>query len=182
MIEEILRDLYLSDPKWQIILLRYFNPVVAHPSGLIGEAPNGLPNNLMPYITQTAVGKLSCLGVFGDDYDTPDGTGVRDYIHVVDLAEGHLKALEKISQIDEVLAVNLGTGKGYSVLDMVKAFEKASGREIPYCIAPRRPGDIAACYADPSYAKRVLGWEATRGIDVMCADAWRWQERNPEGF
>jgi len=182
VIEEILRDLYRADPRWAIAILRYFNPVGAHPSGRIGEDPRGIPNNLMPYITQTAVGKLSCLGVFGDDYDTPDGTGVRDYIHVVDLAKGHLKALEKISQIDEVLAVNLGTGRGYSVLDMVKAFEKASGREIPYCIAPRRPGDIAACYADPSYAKKVLGWEASRGIDVMCADAWRWQERNPEGF
>ncbi len=182
MIEEILRDLYASDPAWQIILLRYFNPVGAHPSGLIGEDPNGTPNNLMPYIAQTAVGKLSCLGVFGDDYETPDGTGVRDYIHVVDLAQGHLKALAKISQIDEVLAVNLGTGRGYSVLEMVKAFERASGREVPYCIAPRRPGDIAACYADPSYAREVLGWEASRGIDEMCADAWRWQEKNPEGF
>jgi len=182
MIEEILRDLYISDNAWQIVLLRYFNPVGAHPSGLIGEDPNGIPNNLMPYITQTAVGKLSCLGVFGDDYDTPDGTGVRDYIHVLDLANGHLKALEKISHIDEVLAVNLGTGKGYSVLDMVKAFERASGREVPYCIAPRRAGDIASCYADPSYAKEVLGWEASKGIDEMCTDAWRWQEKNPEGF
>ncbi len=182
MIEEILRDLYAADHTWKIILLRYFNPIGAHPSGLIGEDPNGIPNNLMPYITQTAVGKLSCLAVFGDDYDTIDGTGVRDYIHVVDLAEGHLKALEKISSIHEVLAVNLGTGTGYSVLEMVAAFEKASGKEVPYCIAPRRAGDIASCYADPRYAREVLGWRATKGIHEMCADAWRWQEKNPEGF
>jgi UDP-glucose 4-epimerase len=182
MIEEILRDLYTADHAWKIILLRYFNPIGAHPSGLIGEDPNGIPNNLMPYITQTAVGKLSCLAVFGDDYDTIDGTGVRDYIHVVDLAEGHLKALEKISSIHEVLAVNLGTGTGYSVLEMVAAFEKASGKEVPYCIAPRRAGDIASCYADPRYAREVLGWRATKGIHEMCADAWRWQEKNPEGF
>ncbi len=182
MIEEILRDLYVSDNTWKIILLRYFNPVGAHPSGLIGEDPDGIPNNLMPYITQTAVGQLSCLSVFGDDYDTPDGTGVRDYIHVVDLAEGHIKALEKIDQIDDVLAVNLGTGQGYSVLEMVRAFEKASGKEVPYCIAPRRPGDIASCYADPSLAKKVLGWEAKYGIEKMCEDAWRWQEKNPTGF
>ena len=182
MIEEILRDLYVSDRSWQIILLRYFNPVGAHPSGLIGEDPSGIPNNLMPYITQTAVGQLSCLSVFGNDYDTPDGTGVRDYIHVVDLAEGHLKALEKLGSLDEVLAVNLGTGQGYSVLEMVQAFEQASGREVPYCIAPRRPGDIASCYADPGYAHEVLGWEAQKGIREMCEDAWRWQEKNPEGF
>jgi len=182
MIEEILRDLYVSDTSWQIILLRYFNPVGAHPSGLIGEDPNGIPNNLMPYITQTAVGQLSCLSVFGNDYDTPDGTGVRDYIHVVDLAEGHLKALEKLGSLDEVLAVNLGTGQGYSVLEMVQAFEQASGREVAYCIAPRRPGDIAACYADPALAREVLGWEARKGIKEMCEDAWRWQEKNPEGF
>ena len=181
-IEEILRDLYISDNRWKVILLRYFNPVGAHSSGTIGEDPNGIPNNLMPYITQTAVGKLSCLGVFGDDYDTHDGTGVRDYIHVVDLANGHLKAIEKIDGINEVLTVNLGTGKGYSVLDMVKAFEKASGKEVPYCIAPRRAGDIAKCYADPSYAKEVLGWEATKGIDEMCQDSWRWQEANPKGY
>ena len=182
MIEEILRDLYVSDPTWKIILLRYFNPVGAHPSGLIGEDPDGIPNNLMPYITQTAVGQLACLSVFGNDYDTPDGTGVRDYIHVVDLAEGHIKALEKIDQIDEVLAVNLGTGQGYSVLEMVKAFEKASGKEVPYCIAPRRPGDIASCYADPTRAREVLGWEAQYGIEKMCEDAWRWQEKNPKGY
>ena len=182
MIEEILRDLYVSDPTWKIILLRYFNPVGAHPSGLIGEDPDGIPNNLMPYITQTAVGQLTCLSVFGNDYDTPDGTGVRDYIHVVDLAEGHIKALEKIDHIDEVLAVNLGTGQGYSVLEMVNAFEKASGKEVPYCIAPRRPGDIASCYADPTRAREVLGWEAQYGIEKMCEDAWRWQEKNPSGF
>ncbi len=181
-IEEILRDLYISDNTWKVILLRYFNPVGAHSSGTIGEDPNGIPNNLMPYITQTAVGKLSCLGVFGDDYDTHDGTGVRDYIHVLDLANGHVKAIEKIDGINEVLTVNLGTGKGYSVLDMVKAFEKASGKEVPYCIAPRRAGDIAKCYADPSYAKEVLGWEATKGIDEMCQDSWRWQEANPKGY
>ena len=182
MIEEILRDLYVSDNEWQIVLLRYFNPVGAHPSGLIGEDPSGIPNNLMPYITQTAVGQLSCLSVFGNDYDTPDGTGVRDYIHVVDLADGHIKALEKLGSLDEVLAVNLGTGQGYSVLEMVKAFEEASGKEVPYCIAPRRPGDIASCYADPALAREVLGWEATRGIRQMCEDAWRWQEKNPTGY
>ena len=182
MIEEILRDLYISDTTWKIILLRYFNPVGAHPSGLIGEDPDGIPNNLMPYITQTAVGQLACLSVFGNDYDTPDGTGVRDYIHVVDLAEGHIKALGKIDQIDEVFAVNLGTGQGYSVLEVVKAFEKASGREVPYCIAPRRSGDIASCYADPALAKEVLDWEAQYGIEKMCEDAWRWQEKNPSGF
>ena len=182
MIEEILRDLYVSDTTWKIILLRYFNPVGAHPSGLIGEDPDGIPNNLMPYITQTAVGQLSCLSVFGNDYDTPDGTGVRDYIHVVDLAEGHIKALDKINQIDEVLAVNLGTGKGYSVIEMVKAFEKASGREVPFCFAPRRPGDIAACYADPTLAREVLDWEAKYGIEKMCEDAWRWQIENSKKF
>jgi UDP-glucose 4-epimerase len=182
MIEEILRDLYVSDNNWRIVLLRYFNPVGAHPSGLIGEDPNGIPNNLMPYITQTAVGNLACLSVFGNDYDTPDGTGVRDYIHVVDLAQGHIKALEKIDTIDGVLAVNLGTGQGYSVLEMVHAFERASGKEVPYCIAPRRPGDIAACYADPSLAREVLGWEAKHTLEEMCADAWRWQSNNPKGY
>jgi len=181
-IEEMLRDLFISDNTWKIILLRYFNPVGAHKSGTIGEDPNGIPNNLMPYIAQTAVGKLSCLGVFGDDYNTHDGTGVRDYIHVVDLAEGHIKALEKIETIHNVLTVNLGTGTGYSVLDMVKAFEKASGKEVPYCIAPRRTGDIAKCYADPTYAKAILGWEATKGIDEMCEDSWRWQSNNPNGY
>jgi len=181
-IEEILRDLYISDPSWKIVLLRYFNPVGAHPSGTIGEDPNGIPNNLMPFITQTAVGKRSCLSVFGDDYDTPDGTGVRDYIHVMDLADGHVKALEKLQNFHEVMTINLGTGTGYSVLDMVKAFEKASEKNVPYCIAPRRAGDIAKCYADPSYAKKILDWEATKGIDEMCQDSWRWQKNNPDGY
>ena len=181
-IEEILRDLFVSDPEWKIILLRYFNPVGAHPSGTMGEDPNGIPNNLMPFITQTAVGKRSCLSVFGDDYNTPDGTGVRDYIHVMDLAAGHVKALEKIGNFNEVMTINLGTGTGYSVLEMVKAFEKASGKEVPYCIAPRRAGDIAQCYADPSYAKKVLNWEATKGIEEMCKDSWRWQSNNPNGY
>lgn len=181
-IEEMLRDLYVSDESWKIVLLRYFNPVGAHSSGTIGEDPNGIPNNLMPFITQTAVGKRSCLSVFGDDYDTPDGTGVRDYIHVVDLADGHVKALEKMKDITEVMTVNLGTGNGYSVLDMVKAFEKASGKDVPYCIAPRRSGDIAKCYADPSYAKEILNWEAKKGIDEMCEDSWRWQSMNPDGY
>ena len=181
-IEEILRDLYISDNNWKVILLRYFNPVGAHFSGTIGEDPNGVPNNLMPYIAQTAVGKLSCLGVFGDDYDTHDGTGVRDYIHVMDLADGHVKALNKIEDFTEVMTINLGTGTGYSVLDMVRAFEKASGKEVPYCIAPRRSGDIAKCYADPSYAKEILGWEAKKSIDEMCEDSWRWQSKNPQGY
>jgi UDP-glucose 4-epimerase len=181
-IEEILRDLYISDNSWNIVLLRYFNPVGAHDSGTIGEDPNGIPNNLMPYIAQTAVGKLSCLGVFGDDYDTHDGTGVRDYIHVMDLADGHVKAIDKIRSFNKVMTINLGTGNGYSVLDMVKAFEKASGKEVPYCIAPRRAGDIAKCYADPSYAKKILGWEAQKGINEMCEDSWRWQSGNPDGY
>ncbi|SFV89946.1 UDP-glucose 4-epimerase [hydrothermal vent metagenome] len=182
MIEEILRDLYVSDSQWKIVLLRYFNPVGAHESGEIGEDPNGIPNNLMPFIAQTAVGKREKLSVFGNDYDTHDGTGVRDYIHVVDLAEGHLKALEKIEGINGVEAVNLGTGKGYSVLDMVKAFEEVSRVKVPYEIAPRRSGDVAKCYADPSYAKEVLGWEAKRGIEEMCEDTWRWQRKNPDGY
>jgi UDP-glucose 4-epimerase len=181
-IEEILRDVFVSDSDWQIILLRYFNPVGAHNSGTIGEDPNGIPNNLMPFISQTAVGKRKELSVFGGDYDTHDGTGVRDYIHVVDLAQGHVKALDKIASLDTVLTVNLGTGKGYSVLDMVKAFEVASGKKIPYRIAPRRAGDIAKCFADPSYAKETLGWEATRGVKEMCEDTWRWQSNNPNGF
>lgn len=180
--EEILRDLYSSDNEWKIALLRYFNPVGAHRSGLIGEDPNGIPNNLMPFIAQTAVGKREFLSVFGDDYDTHDGTGVRDYIHVVDLAVGHVKAIEKLDSLENVLAVNLGTGKGYSVLDMVKAFEKISGKKVPYKIAPRRSGDVAQCFADPSYAKAVLNWEATRTIDEMCEDSWRWQSNNPNGY
>lgn len=181
-VEEMLRDLYISDNEWKIVLLRYFNPVGAHISGTIGEDPNGIPNNLMPFIAQTAVGKREYLSVFGGDYDTPDGTGVRDYIHVVDLAWGHVKALEQIRDLDKVMTVNLGTGKGYSVLDMVKAFEKATGQKVPYKIVSRRAGDIATCYADPNYAKDVLGWEATRCIEQMCEDSWRWQSNNPEGY
>ncbi len=182
MIEEILRDLYQSDKRWHIVLLRYFNPVGAHESGTIGEDPNGTPNNLMPFISQTAVGKREYLSVFGDDYDTVDGTGVRDYIHVVDLAKGHLKALERIESFSKVMTINLGTGKGYSVLEVVKAFEKASGKKVSYKIAPRRAGDIATCFADPTYAKEVLDWEATRGIEQMCQDGWRWQSKNPNGY
>jgi len=181
-IEEILRDLFVSDNAYQIVLLRYFNPVGAHKSGTIGEDPNDIPNNLMPFISQTAVGKREKLSVFGGDYDTPDGTGVRDYIHVVDLAFGHVKALQKIASLTDVLTVNLGTGNGYSVLDMVKAFEKASQREVPYQIVERRPGDIATCFADPSYAYEQLGWKATRGVDEMCEDSWRWQSQNPDGY
>ena len=182
MIEEILRDLYVSDPTWQVILLRYFNPVGAHISGDIGEDPSGIPNNLMPFIAQTAVGKRESLSVFGDDYDTIDGTGVRDYIHVMDLAEGHVKALKVLPVIHEVITINLGTGKGYSVLEMVQAFEDASGRPVPYHIAPRRAGDIATCYADAKYAKKILDWEANRGIEEMCVDTWRWQSQNPNGY
>lgn len=181
-IEEILRDLTISDNEWKVVLLRYFNPVGAHFSGTIGEDPHGIPNNLMPFIAQTAVGKRDYLNVFGDDYDTHDGTGVRDYIHVIDLAQGHLDALEKINGFDQVMTINLGTGNGYSVLDMVKAFEKASGQKVPYKIAPRRSGDIAKCYADPSYAKRILDWEAKKSIEEMCEDNWRWQSKNPNGY
>lgn len=175
-IEEILRDIFKSDHEWRVVLLRYFNPVGAHSSGLIGEDPSGIPNNLMPFISQTAMGKREYLRIFGDDYDTHDGTGVRDYIHVVDLAEGHVRALEKISNISDVLCVNLGTGKGYSVLDMVKSFELASGKKINYKIVQRRVGDIAKCFTDPSYAKDVLGWSAKKGIKEMCEDSWRWQK------
>lgn len=175
MAEEILRDLHVSDPAWNIALLRYFNPVGAHRSGLIGEDPNGIPNNLVPYIAQVATGKLPFLRVFGNDYPTPDGTGVRDYIHVVDLAQGHLRALERLRARPGIIACNLGTGRGYSVLEMLRAFEKASGKPIPYQIAPRRPGDVAACYAAPSFAESELGWRATRDIDEMCSDTWRWQ-------
>ena len=181
-VEEILRDLQISDSEWKVILLRYFNPVGSHSSGTIGEDPNGIPNNLMPYISQTAVGKLECLSVFGNDYDTHDGTGVRDYIHVVDLANGHVKSVDKLKELIGVTTINLGTGIGYSVLDMVKAFEKASGKKVPYSIAPRRLGDIAKCYANPSYAKEILGWEAKKTIDEMCKDTWRWQSSNPKGF
>lgn len=182
MIEEILRDIYVSDNEWNIAILRYFNPVGAHESGLIGEDPTGIPNNLMPYITQVAIGKLECLSVFGNDYNTPDGTGVRDYIHVVDLSFGHIKALEKIMTKSGVVTYNLGTGKGYSVLDLVNAFSKASGKEINYKITARRPGDIAECYADPSKAKNELGFTATHDINDMCIDSWRWQSNNPKGY
>ena len=183
MLEQVLTDIYVSDPEWKVVLLRYFNPIGAHKSGLIGEDPKGIPNNLVPYIAQVAVGKLKCLGVFGDDYNTPDGTGVRDYIHVVDLAKGHVKALKKLAPGSGVnLIYNLGTGKGYSVLDVVHAFEKACGKEIPYEIKPRRAGDIATCYADPTKAKNELGWVAQYGIEEMCEDSWRWQTMNPNGY
>jgi UDP-glucose 4-epimerase len=182
MIEMILRDLYESDKEWSISMLRYFNPIGAHESGIIGEDPNGIPNNLMPYITQVAVGKMDKLNIFGDDYDTHDGTGVRDYIHVVDLAKGHIKALERILKFSEIEAINLGTGIGYSVLDVVKNFEKATGIEIPYNIVDRRPGDIAECYADPSKAEKMLGWRALKDIEDMCRDSWRWQRNNPKGY
>jgi UDP-glucose 4-epimerase len=182
MIEEILRDLFISETGWNIALLRYFNPVGAHESGLIGEDPNDIPNNLMPFISQVAVGKLPQLNVFGNDYPTRDGTGVRDYIHVVDLAAGHVHALEKLEQDPGVVTANLGTGRGYSVLEMVRAFEKASGRKVPYRITARRPGDIASCYADPSRAQSELGWKAQRGIEEMCRDSWKWQSLNPDGY
>lgn len=182
MMEQIMSDVQKADPEWNVILLRYFNPVGAHESGRIGEDPKGIPNNLMPYISQVAVGKLEKLGVFGDDYDTPDGTGVRDYIHVVDLAVGHVKAVDYLAANPGLDVINLGTGVGYSVLDMVKAFSKACGKELPYEIKPRRAGDIAMCYADPAKAEKVLGWKATRGLDEMCADSWRWQSQNPNGY
>ncbi|MGE5386968.1 MAG: UDP-glucose 4-epimerase GalE [Betaproteobacteria bacterium] len=182
VIEEMLRDIAQSDPGWKIALLRYFNPVGAHPSGLIGEDPRGIPNNLMPYVAQVAVGRRAELNVFGSDYDTPDGTGVRDYIHVVDLAQGHLAALNKLPEQDAILTVNLGTGRGYSVLEVVAAFERASGRKVPYRLVDRRPGDVAICYADATRAKSALGWSANYDIDAMCKDTWRWQKGNPEGF
>nr|MCR5232358.1 UDP-glucose 4-epimerase GalE [Lachnospiraceae bacterium] len=198
MLEDILTDLYISDNEWYVILLRYFNPIGAHKSGLIGEDPKGIPNNLLPYVAQVAIGKLKCLGVFGNDYDTPDGTGVRDYIHVVDLAKGHVKAIDKIKERTlagstdlklgdskekpGVKIYNLGTGNGYSVLDVVKAYSKACGHDVPYEIKPRRAGDIATCFADPSLAKKELGWEAQYGIDEMCADSWKWQSMNPNGY
>lgn len=180
--ETILRDLVASDAAWQVACLRYFNPVGAHPSGRIGEDPRGIPNNLMPYVTQVAVGRRARLQVFGDDYPTPDGIGVRDYIHVVDLAEGHVAALRHLLDHPGSLTVNLGTGQGYSVLDVVRAFERASGRAVPYDIVPRRAGDVASCYADPTLARTLLGWTARRGLDEMCADSWRWQQGNPQGF
>jgi UDP-glucose 4-epimerase len=180
--EQVLRDLEVSDPSWRIATLRYFNPVGAHESGLIGEDPRGIPSNLMPYVAQVAVGKLERLRVFGGDYDTPDGTGVRDYIHVVDLARGHLAALDALVQRDASFVVNLGTGQGYSVLDVVRAFEKTSGKPVPYEIVARRPGDVASCFADPAAADRLLGWRAQYGIERMCADHWRWQSTNPAGY
>lgn len=182
MVEEILQDLHTADSGWNVCLLRYFNPVGAHKSGRIGEDPNGIPNNLVPYITQVAVGKLAQLSVFGDDYQTPDGTGVRDYIHVVDLAQGHVKALDKLMENPGVVIYNLGTGKGYSVLEMVRSFAEVSGRDIPFQVIGRRPGDIAACYADPAKAFRELGWQARLGLREMCEDSWRWQLSNPEGY
>jgi UDP-glucose 4-epimerase len=182
MVEELLKDLAHSDPRWSIALLRYFNPVGAHPSGLMGEDPNGIPNNLLPYVSQVAIGKLSQLAVFGDDYPTPDGTGIRDYIHVVDLAEGHLKALQAINQKSGVNIWNLGTGTGYSVLEMIRAFEQASEQPVPYQIVDRRPGDIAECWADPAKAELELGWKAERGLQDMMTDTWRWQSLNPQGY
>lgn len=182
MLEQVLSDMQKADPEWNVILLRYFNPIGAHKSGTIGENPNGIPNNLMPYITQVAVGKLKELGVFGNDYDTPDGTGVRDYIHVVDLARGHVKAIKKIEENPGLEIYNLGTGCGYSVLDIVKNFEEASGVKIPYVIKDRRAGDIATCYSDASKAEKELGWKAEYGIKEMCADSWRWQKNNPNGY
>lgn len=182
MLEQILSDIQKADPQWNVILLRYFNPIGAHQSGTIGENPNGVPNNLMPYITQVAVGKRPELGVFGNDYDTPDGTGVRDYIHVVDLADGHVKALKKVKENAGLCIYNLGTGVGYSVLDLVKTFEETTGVQIPYVIKERRAGDIAANYADATKAKEELGWEAKYGVKEMCADSWRWQSQNPNGY
>ncbi|MCI8507746.1 MAG: UDP-glucose 4-epimerase GalE [Lachnospiraceae bacterium] len=182
MLEEILTDIYKADNSFDIALLRYFNPIGAHESGLIGEAPNGIPNNLLPYVAKVAAGVLEKVNVFGNDYPTPDGTGVRDYIHVVDLARGHVSAVKKLMENPGLVIYNLGTGKGYSVLEIIKNFEKACGREIPYTIAPRRPGDIPICYSDPSKAEKELGWKALYGIDKMCEDTWRWQSGNPNGY
>ena len=182
VIENMLRDLSASDPAWRIGILRYFNPVGAHTSGLIGEDPQGTPNNLLPFVAQVAIGRREFLNVWGNDYATPDGTGVRDYIHVVDLALGHLAALKKLQSSDQCFAVNLGTGVGYSVLDMVRAFEQASGKPVAYRLSPRRSGDVAACYADPTYARDLLGWQAQRDLPTMCTDAWRWQSNNPNGY
>ena len=184
VIEDMLRDAFVGDTSWRFGILRYFNPVGAHASGLIGEDPQGVPNNLLPFVAQVAVGRRDCLNVWGNDYATPDGTGVRDYIHVVDLADGHLCALRMLAQADAGLctAINLGTGAGYSVMDMVRAFEQASGRPVPYRVQPRRAGDVAACYANPALAQRLMGWQATRGLQDMCADAWRWQSGNPQGY
>ncbi len=182
MIEQILQDVYKADNTWSIALLRYFNPIGAHESGRIGEDPNGIPNNLMPFITQVAVGKRDKLSIFGDDYDTPDGTGVRDYIHVVDLAKGHLKAVEKVLETEQIQAYNLGTGTGYSVLDVVNNFEKATGQKVPYEIMERRPGDIGTCYSDASKAAEELNWQATLNLEEMCRDSWKWQSENPNGY
>lgn len=182
MLEQILTDIHTADPEWNVMLLRYFNPIGAHESGLIGEDPKGIPNNLLPYVAQVAIGKLECVGVFGDDYDTPDGTGVRDYIHVVDLAKGHVKALNKIKEKAGIKVYNLGTGNGYSVLDVIHAFEKACGHEIPYQIKPRREGDIATCYSKCDLAKEELGWQAQYNLDDMCASSWKWQTMNPNGY
>ena len=182
ILEEVLTDLHTADPEWNIVLLRYFNPIGAHKSGKIGENPKGIQNNLIPYVAQVAIGKLEKVNVFGDDYDTPDGTGVRDYIHVVDLAIGHVKSIEKLKENPGVVIYNLGTGNGYSVLDIIHNFEKACGKKIPYVIAPRRPGDIATCYADPAKAYNELGWKATRELAEMCEDTWRWQQQNPNGY
>lgn len=182
MLEQILTDVHTSNPEWNVILLRYFNPIGAHESGLIGEDPKGIPNNLLPYVAQVAIGKLKCVGVFGNDYDTPDGTGVRDYIHVVDLAKGHVKALDKIKEKAGCKVYNLGTGKGYSVLDVIHAFSKACGHDIPYEIKPRRAGDIATCYSKCDLAKEELGWQAEYDLDAMCASSWKWQTMNPNGY
>ena len=182
MQEQILTDIHTADPEWNVILLRYFNPIGAHKSGLIGEDPKGIPNNLLPYVAQVAIGKLPEINVFGDDYDTPDGTGVRDYIHVVDLARGHVKAIERFAKKDGVFVCNLGTGHGYSVLDVIHAFEKACGKELPYVIRERRPGDIATCYSSPAKAEKELGWTAEFDLEDMCRDSWNWQQKNPNGY
>jgi UDP-glucose 4-epimerase len=182
MQERILTDLWKSDNEWQVILLRYFNPIGAHESGLIGEDPKGIPNNLLPYVSKVAIGELPIVHVFGNDYDTPDGTGVRDYIHVVDLAKGHVKSLDHIKELPGVSVINLGTGIGYSVLDIVRAFSKACGKELPYVIEARRPGDVATCYSDPSRAKELIGWVAEKNLEDMCRDAWNWQSKNPAGY
>ncbi len=182
MQEQILTDIHTADPEWNVILLRYFNPIGAHKSGLIGEDPKGIPNNLLPYVAQVAIGKLPQVNVFGNDYDTPDGTGVRDYIHVVDLARGHVKAIERLEKKDGVFVCNLGTGKGYSVLDVVHAFEKACGKELPYVIQPRRAGDVATCYSSPEKAAKELGWTAEYDLEDMCRDSWNWQSKNPNGY
>jgi UDP-glucose 4-epimerase len=182
MVEQVINDLVCSDPRWRAAILRYFNPVGAHPTGLIGEHPSGIPNNLMPFVSQVAIGRREKLSVFGDDYPTPDGTGVRDYIHVVDLARGHVAALNRLFEKDESFTVNLGTGKGYSVLDAIRTFQIVSGRTIAYEVVARRPGDIASCYADPTAAVELLGWRAEKGLEEMCADTWRWQQMNPTGY